>query len=453
MDDWFSLHPRPRRGRSQQEYAFTREAPGPVVRAQKPYAFINCLQHQNDLATHHEINDPVYRGDVRPHEACSWLPHEHSISESADNDLLQAPSPAAAMASGAGERLSSPVTPGGGRTPSPTVTEMQAGPRHRIITYTRSDRERIHAEHARNTAAASIRRSDRLRRGPVGAGRGAGVLRAETLLTLRHDVVPWVEGPPRPVIDHHGYVIAAVADGPKGEALLWNSAIKEAGKSMRRMFRNGLFSGDGDTDSRVRFGIGYGEEYAAPHEITSTATAAREIEWMRNNQAFNIISAYQNHLYAQFAPRGYASVTNKIGVLVDHQIVYPAFDNSVFTTTEINFCDAPTLSQKNYNGAIDTMEVVTLIGFHPHQKSGYIVFWEDDKVLEIPWGGSVIGQRFLFRQFCHASVLRWVDKGGRSNTEFETFASPEELAAWEDSRARRGQAGLKMFSKVNELFV
>ncbi|KAJ7450434.1 hypothetical protein FB451DRAFT_1052313 [Mycena latifolia] len=115
------------------------------------------------------------------------------------------------------------------------------------------------------------------------------------------------------------------------------------------------------------------------------------------------------------------------------------------------------------------MEVITSFGTYDHKKRGHILFWDDDKVVELPSGASVMfpagskrysflpvdghEERFLFRQFCHASVFRWVEKGGHSDTEFESVSSPEAIDAWNEKRARWGEAGAKLFSKLEDIFV
>ncbi|KAJ6503117.1 hypothetical protein DFH09DRAFT_944194 [Mycena vulgaris] len=115
------------------------------------------------------------------------------------------------------------------------------------------------------------------------------------------------------------------------------------------------------------------------------------------------------------------------------------------------------------------MEVITSIGKYAHEKRGHIIFWDEHKVIELPSGTTVMfpagtkrysfvpvaadEERFLFRQFCHAGVLRWVEKGGKSDSEFEDLSSPGAIDAWTEKRANRGHASAKMFSKVDDIFV
>lgn len=178
-----------------------------------------------------------------------------------------------------------------------------------------------------------------------------------------------------------------------------------------------------------------------------------------------------NHpdIYRQAAPHSYAHAAAKIDELVSRQIAVPAYDNSVFTTSEINFCDAPSVPRKNYDASFETMEAITVLGSYDHQKGGHIVFSDDDAMVELPVGATVLfpagtkrynfaavgknEQRFLFRQFCSAGVFRWIDKGGRSDNDFDHKAPLRAHAAWAEMRATRGHTSLKLFSKLRDVYV
>jgi hypothetical protein len=56
--------------------------------------------------------------------------------------------------------------------------------------------------------------------------------------------------------------MGVIAGGPKGNHELWIQVNKWLLGAMVRLYRNGDFSDLGEGESRVHFGIGYGEEYA-----------------------------------------------------------------------------------------------------------------------------------------------------------------------------------------------
>jgi hypothetical protein len=175
-------------------------------------------------------------------------------------------------------------------------------------------------------------------------------------------------------------------------------------------------------------------------------------------------------VYQQYAPISHAAVGAKVDQLVNRHIAFPAFKNSVFMTSEINFCDAPSVSRQNYEAAFNTMEAVTSLGFYNHEKGGHLILPDDKKVIELPPGTTVLlpagtkrfnfaavakhEKRFLFRQFCSAGVLHWVDKGGRTDREFQAHAagSPT-MVAWNDMRRIRGETSLKSFTKLRDVYV
>jgi hypothetical protein len=159
-------------------------------------------------------------------------------------------------------------------------------------------------------------------------------------------------------------------------------------------------------------------------------------------------------------------VRSKVDELLRREIAFPGYQDSVFTTTDISISGPSSLSRKDVAAAFDTMEVITVLGSWNPRTGGGIVFWDDVCVLELIPGATVmfpVGSkryslvavaphetRFVFRQYCHAGVLRWVEKGGRSDTEFDLGASDHEKDIWENIRAKRGH---KMFSKLEDIFV
>jgi hypothetical protein len=209
------------------------------------------------------------------------------------------------------------------------------------------------------------------------------------------------------------------------------------------------------------------------------------ITFLENNDALNAISGYQNRmsnfspqlyhyrdhidLYQHFAGQGHASVNAKVDELISREIAFPAYQHSVFTTTVISSGNAPSPAHKNVGTAFNTMEVITVMGSWDSRKGGGIFFWDDDTLIELIPGSTVLfpagtkhyslvavaphETRYVFRQYCHAGVMRWVEKGGRSDIEFDVGAKRDEVEAWEEIRTKRGHASARMFSKIGDIFV
>ncbi|KAK7045180.1 hypothetical protein R3P38DRAFT_2766708 [Favolaschia claudopus] len=138
------------------------------------------------------------------------------------------------------------------------------------------------------------------------------------------------------------------------------------------------------------------------------------------------------------------------------------FANSVYTTCELRYGDTPTFDDFNDDTAFDTMDATSVLGL----VGGHVTFQEDQIIQQLRVGHTVLaasgskrinfptvkklGRRFLFRQYVDAGVLRWIEKGGRTDKEFE--ALPEaDRAAWVAGRRERAETGLRMFGNIADV--
>ncbi|KAJ6557790.1 hypothetical protein B0H19DRAFT_945973 [Mycena capillaripes] len=114
------------------------------------------------------------------------------------------------------------------------------------------------------------------------------------------------------------------------------------------------------------------------------------------------------------------------------------------------------------------MEAITVIGSYDHKKGGHIVFCDDNEMIEMPVGATVLfpagtkryffaavgkgEHQYLFKQFCNAGALRWVEKNRRTDLEFANDAPLEEFVAWEEMCFKRGETSAKLFTKIRDVF-
>ncbi|KAJ6494170.1 hypothetical protein DFH09DRAFT_1104311 [Mycena vulgaris] len=377
MDDWFSVFRDIRSGRSDAGYTFSREAMGVAVRTQRPFSLGESLLRQHKITIHLEDNDPVYRGNVPPSRSCAPalgrpLSHDSDPETDSESDELSdsdsggdAPVPV--------ERLSSPHTPH----------------RPRLITYSKRDKQRAEAlkslrteqlatEHARKAAAkkrAAKRASD---------STDAGVYRTQALMRIGYAVHTLPNDLPRPIIDNHDYVMAVIAGAPKGQMAWWAELNTAALQDLRRLA------------AQRRFHTSW-----RPIRSSTPPPMIMKCGLSSSPSRSQVFSAYQNHLYEQFAPRGKVSLS----------------DGSS--------------AQKNKEATYHLMEAVTpCSALNDHTARGHLISWDDKTMVE----------------YCNAGVMRWVDKGGRSDTEWEQFMSVEELVAWKNRREGLGVNGLKSFT-------
>ncbi|KAJ7936169.1 hypothetical protein B0H13DRAFT_2303888 [Mycena leptocephala] len=182
------------------------------------------------------------------------------------------------------ERLSSPFTPtpANSQRYSPLKTYQNCNKRRAkawaATMETEAAAERLRIETAKKTALrkkaqARIlalrlarskdpeRRSRHTRRGRRGDNTDHDVFLLEQLLRAGNQLHV-VDRKPRPFVDRNDVVMGVVAGGPKGNAEWWDHVTQRVFGDMARLYRNGDFSDLGERESRVRFGVGYGEEYA-----------------------------------------------------------------------------------------------------------------------------------------------------------------------------------------------
>ncbi|KAJ7172871.1 hypothetical protein C8R43DRAFT_873922 [Mycena crocata] len=168
-------------------------------------------------------------------------------------------------------------------------------------------------------------------------------------------------------------------------------------------------------------------------------------------------------------PKIYADFAAKMDRLFSRTGLAPAFQHSVFTTSEISFGDAPSVSRKNLDAVFYGFEALTVFGEYDWEVRGHIIFWDDEGAIPLRPGSTVLfpagtkrysflavasnETRFVFRQFCHSGIIRWLERGCMSDLEFEENASVEEMAMWNAKRNARGRTSAKLYGKLKDVYV
>ncbi|KAJ7747896.1 hypothetical protein DFH07DRAFT_962314 [Mycena maculata] len=501
----------PRRGRSDTEFAFEGQPLASPIRTDT--LWLDTLVTQNEFASWCEDHDPVYRGDLPPgHFLAGHFNHPFDrpdgIGENEDQlhgdthpstpepDTRPVTPEPASLATRSLERFSSPMTPlPASRSVSPTLTDVANGWPPTFYTYTRADHKRFlryraerkaeaaaqaeKAKASKRAKAAELARKCRARVPAHPTRQSArllhsdgpkctGIINVEAAAAIGHVVHTVDPDAITPIVNPKDLVIGIIAGPPKGDSRWWVQVNKHAEQAMSRLYRNGQFDNLGREESHVRFGIGYGGPGAYPHHIYCVNTTNQDFRFLQNSNALRAMSAYQNHLYRQIAPRAYAKLKHQIGVLKARTTLHPAFPG-IFTTSEIAFADGPQHSRRNREIQYDTLEAVTICGDYEWNERGRIIFWDHDRsvplrpstTLLFPAGAmhfSFVGvaaheKVCLFRQFFHASILRWLEKDGRSDTQFELMTSEEDLAAFKAVRVTRPVSTIQLYSKIGEIYV
>ncbi|KAJ7703538.1 hypothetical protein B0H17DRAFT_1127172 [Mycena rosella] len=458
------------RWRGGEKFSFNRQAFSPALHSKEPYPFVDNLVHQNQCAIHREEHDPVYCGDVSPADSFLLRPvdtsglsdTEDEEDELTDDDM----DTCASSPSRASSLFSSPLIPvPPSREPSPTITEI-VNNQAPLLTYAKQDRKpgaALCAEYAKKRALAKradahmrilshqlgySRRSGHNTRGCEGDdvdGMWTHPQLLEFGLVIHHLEPETLTL----LIDKNDYVMAVIAGAPKGRTALWDSIMKHTEQVTRRLYRNGHFDDLGH------------EETHHPYRIKPHSSNGTEVAYIQQSQAFGMLSAYQNHLFEQIASKLYHEMAKKVQQLADMANLGPAFAKSVFTTSEIAFCDVPNLSRKNPDATFTG-------GTYGWKKRDRIIFWDGGKVVPLRPRSTVLfpagSKRFLFvpvhankmrlifRQYCHASVMHWIEKGRRLHSDFD-LAPQEERNTWKAQQATHGQKMAKLYTKINDVYV
>ncbi|KAK6969168.1 hypothetical protein R3P38DRAFT_2814909 [Favolaschia claudopus] len=131
---------------------------------------------------------------------------------------------------------------------------------------------------------------------------------------------------------------------------------------------------------------------------------------------------------------------------------------------------APTDKGRRFAPAVSAnrgIEAITIFGSFDDLKGGHISFDKHKSVIQTPSGTTYLvpsaskssryaaiakgEHRYQFRQFISAGVMRWVEKGGRTDRQFDESSSAAQREAWRESRLARGSTAMKFFSHIDDI--
>ncbi|KAJ7766364.1 hypothetical protein DFH07DRAFT_769906 [Mycena maculata] len=476
-----------RRSRSAAGFIFATQPLAPTLTSLRPYAFRHALMLQNEFVTWREDNDPVFRGDVAPEQSCTgnvsshpWEKWDNGGDSTDDDEEDELTSTASASSRPTTPDVANrPVTPDVATCPAPTSTwELLMSPLTPPAPSCEASpvyvQRAAHEAKEREAKAATIKRAKELDLARKRMARARGPNRRSARL-LRYRIGPSRMGtwdadrlvqmgliihdldPPAitPLVDKRNYVMAVIAGPPKGEIAWWVHVLKQAKQHMGRLYRNAVFPYWGHEESRVRFGIGYGEEGPYPHRIKCHASTLLDVAAIRSSDSFEAISEYQNHVVRQIAPKSYAKLQYQMSRLQEETDLAPSSPGRY--------------SRPNRESKFDAMELLTIGGSYDWKERGLLLFWDDHGTFPLRPSSTVAypagTKRFsfipvaphetfyVFRQYCHAGVMRWIEKDFRSDAQFEEEASDEELADMKEARESHGRNTIKNFTKIHDVYV
>ncbi|KAJ7154380.1 hypothetical protein C8R43DRAFT_885058 [Mycena crocata] len=172
----------------------------------------------------------------------------------------------------------------------------------------------------------------------------------------------------------------------------------------------------------------------------------------------------------QAAPRVYSHMKAQLEKLAAHSDgLVPPFPDSAFTTAKFSFVDGSMRTRRTHSEVFHGFRALTVLGKFNPDRSSICILPNDNLAFRCPPGstfllpGSVTDyyfsgvkkgeQCYLFEQFFHAGIDRYIERGFRSDARYDRYATAEEKAAVEGRLADRVKSAKKLFSRLSELYV
>ncbi|KAJ7673337.1 hypothetical protein DFH06DRAFT_979249 [Mycena polygramma] len=215
-----------------------------------------------------------------------------------------------------------------------------------------------------------------------------------------------------------------------------------------------------------------------PHTVANTPQNQALVKPLIRSDAFQVLCAYQNRkssagranseltvcldLLKRFFPRVHAHQHSQLELLWDRSALNPAFYDSAFTTAEFTFGNAVLKSRHDVDDVIHGVRAITILG-----TSCICVIPSDNLAIRCPPGSTIfiagsikkyffstvgVGEkRYFFQQYFNAGIQRWIDRGFRSDEDYDLNATPEEMAPVEAKMAQRLPFTYRLFSRLPEI--
>ncbi|KAJ7716058.1 hypothetical protein B0H16DRAFT_1339335, partial [Mycena metata] len=168
----------------------------------------------------------------------------------------------------------------------------------------------------------------------------------------------------------------------------------------------------------------------------------------------------------QLSPRMHAYMRLQLDILQEEAALYPAFPGSAFSTAQFTFGNSRLHTRRNDRDVIHGLRAITVLGKFT---LCVCVIPANNVVIRCTPGTTVFiagsvkdyfftrvppnETRYLFEQYFDACVQRWIDRGFRSDVQYEEEATPEEIAQVETQLANCVRFSMKLLSRMDELYV
>ncbi|KAJ7445124.1 hypothetical protein B0H11DRAFT_1746928, partial [Mycena galericulata] len=216
-------------------------------------------------------------------------------------------------------------------------------------------------------------------------------------------------------------------------------------------------------------GIAHGGGRTEPGEVRNNVTNTQLTDELLAHEYFQRLAVFANILFALWAPLLFAFYQANMALLAAWKSSMRwNFPGSIFASCVFNFGPrAITAPHVDYANLAWGWCAVTALGDFDPDIGGHLILRELRLVIRFPPGSTILlpsalvvhsnvpirahEYRASFTQYTAAGLFRWVRNGFKTDEAYDLTASEEEKADRGVEDAGRWEAGLQMFSVIDEL--
>ncbi|KAJ3871511.1 hypothetical protein F5051DRAFT_340787 [Lentinula edodes] len=278
------------------------------------------------------------------------------------------------------------------------------------------------------------------------------------------------------LLDSSDRVIAVLGGVPPGsEGEEWKENVAQAQDAVDGFREQSSFTRSqqhgrrGDFAYRtVGFGYGNGRKQPLNYRVNGVANQ-RAVGDLLKNPAIRRIAGFQKSIFNCYAHKTYVEYqTTNEELLRRHPHLRPNFPGSPYAALTVNAGpQSYSPPHKDPDNVVHGWCADTALGKFDPDKGGHLVLWDLGLVIRFPSGSTILfpsslithstipiqqGEtRFAFIQYSSGGLFRWRANGFKSDKDFLSKASKEDIREREASRLRRWKVSLGKFTRWGDL--
>ncbi|KAJ7484870.1 hypothetical protein B0H11DRAFT_2231536 [Mycena galericulata] len=287
--------------------------------------------------------------------------------------------------------------------------------------------------------------------------------------------ISWLGRLTIPLLDSQRRVIAVLGGTPRDDAA-WKvvtdgaAALLKERESRIRLTEEQLHHRRAqDAFPAIARGVAHGGGRTEPGEVANNVANTQLTDELLAHEYFQRLAAFANILFALWAPLLFAFYQVQMRLLAQWK---PSmrwnFVGSIFAACTFNFGPrAITAAHLDFANLAWGWCAVTALGEFDPDIVGHLILYDLRIVVRFPPGSTILlpsalvrhgnvpirahEHRSSFTQYTAGGLFRWVRNGLKTDAAFEASASREEKAAKEAEDAGRWEAGMEMFSTIDDM--